>query len=167
MDELVDDRASLLQAQLRKATGLMRSELEVTTKDDPRALLHSSGNYVVPKVDLIAGMAGKKERRPFVEDNASVPAAGGATGAGRASIALPKELSCDLCHDMLRDAVVISCCGASYCDECIRQRLIGWSYSSLIRSRPPLQRLRASVRRASCRTAVPTRWSTTAMCVWP
>jgi len=52
---------------------------------------------------------GKKERPPFLpaplqkkEEESPVPA----------------ELICPLCKDMLNDAVVIPCCGNSYCDEC-------------------------------------------------
>ena len=31
---------------------------------------------------------------------------------------IPDELICLLCKDLLVDAVVIPCCGNSYCDEC-------------------------------------------------
>lgn len=29
-----------------------------------------------------------------------------------------EDLQCSLCHDLLRDAVMIPCCGNSFCDEC-------------------------------------------------
>ena len=31
---------------------------------------------------------------------------------------VPGELMCQLCEDLMVDAVVIPCCGNSYCDEC-------------------------------------------------
>ncbi len=31
---------------------------------------------------------------------------------------VPKELQCPMCKKLLHDAVVIPCCGTSYCDEC-------------------------------------------------
>jgi len=31
---------------------------------------------------------------------------------------IPKELQCSLCQDLLSDAVLIPCCGDSYCDDC-------------------------------------------------
>lgn len=43
----------------------------------------------------------------------------------RRRVQLPTEFRCEMCNDVLREAVLISCCGTSYCDECIRQRLIG------------------------------------------
>eukprot|EP00794_Sanderia_malayensis_P008958 gene8957-9912_t len=38
--------------------------------------------------------------------------------------AVPKELQCPMCKKLFHDAVVIPCCGTSYCDECIRNYLI-------------------------------------------
>lgn len=31
---------------------------------------------------------------------------------------IPDELICSLCRDLLTDAVMIPCCGNSFCDEC-------------------------------------------------
>jgi len=31
---------------------------------------------------------------------------------------IPGELLCLICNNLLTDAVVIPCCGNSYCDEC-------------------------------------------------
>lgn len=31
---------------------------------------------------------------------------------------MPEELLCGICHDLMSDAVVIPCCGNSYCDDC-------------------------------------------------
>jgi hypothetical protein len=31
---------------------------------------------------------------------------------------IPDDLKCSLCQDLLQDAVLIPCCGNSYCDEC-------------------------------------------------
>lgn len=32
---------------------------------------------------------------------------------------IPDELICSLCRDLLTDAVMIPCCGNSFCDECM------------------------------------------------
>eukprot|EP00112_Aurelia_sp_Birch-Aquarium-sp1_P009443 Seg2073.1 transcript_id=Seg2073.1/GoldUCD/mRNA.D3Y31 product="E3 ubiquitin-protein ligase RBBP6" protein_id=Seg2073.1/GoldUCD/D3Y31 len=37
---------------------------------------------------------------------------------------VPVELQCPMCKKLLHDAVLIPCCGTSYCDECIRNYLI-------------------------------------------
>ncbi|CAJ0954859.1 unnamed protein product, partial [Mesorhabditis belari] len=51
-------------ANTRKATGMTMDELLVTTADDPHALLHSSGRYVVPKMHHLAR---QQQKRPSVE----------------------------------------------------------------------------------------------------
>jgi len=38
-------------------------------------------------------------------------------------------LMCQLCNAMFRDAVAVPCCFATFCDECIRQELVGGSSS--------------------------------------
>lgn len=58
-----------------------------------------------------AYIKGKKERPPFVSF-------GDDYDDEKAEKIVPGELLCLLCKDLLTDAVVISCCGNSYCDEC-------------------------------------------------
>lgn len=31
---------------------------------------------------------------------------------------IPEDLLCTICKDLLTDAVMIPCCGNSFCDEC-------------------------------------------------
>jgi E3 ubiquitin-protein ligase RBBP6 len=31
---------------------------------------------------------------------------------------IPEELLCNLCSDLLTDALLVPCCANSYCDEC-------------------------------------------------
>lgn len=31
---------------------------------------------------------------------------------------IPEDLTCSLCQDLLTDAVMMPCCGNSFCDEC-------------------------------------------------
>jgi len=37
---------------------------------------------------------------------------------------VPSELRCPTCNNLLADAVLIPCCGTSYCDDCIRNYLL-------------------------------------------
>ena len=53
---------------------------------------------------------GKKERPPFIKSTSPVRTFEERT--------VPRDLTCSLCGDLLKDAVVIPCCGNSYCDEC-------------------------------------------------
>lgn len=36
----------------------------------------------------------------------------------------PEDLLCSICKGIFRDAVMIPCCGSSFCDECIRTALL-------------------------------------------
>ena len=31
---------------------------------------------------------------------------------------IPDELKCSMCSELMKDAVIIQCCGESFCDEC-------------------------------------------------
>ena len=66
---------------------------------------------------------GKKEKPPFIKSHSP---------ERRVSDEkmIPGELLCTLCSDLLSDAVVIPCCGNSYCDEC-KSVLIQATCSSL------------------------------------
>uniref|UniRef100_H2YGK4 RING-type domain-containing protein n=1 Tax=Ciona savignyi TaxID=51511 RepID=H2YGK4_CIOSA len=106
-----------LQKVYRHATGIPRSHMIEVTQKSKGAMLTTDGKYVVPFMDKKGYEVGKKERPPFVpqpevaeEEEEDEP--------------IPDELICLLCKDLLVDAVVIPCCGNSYCDECIRNALL-------------------------------------------
>jgi len=42
---------------------------------------------------------------------------------------IPEELMCNLCQDLLTDAVLVPCCADSYCDDC---ELFFYVYSMII-----------------------------------
>lgn len=33
-------------------------------------------------------------------------------------VVIPEDLLCNLCSDLLTDAIMMPCCGTSFCDEC-------------------------------------------------
>lgn len=37
---------------------------------------------------------------------------------------IPEDLICAICKGIFRDAVMIPCCGSSFCDECVRTALL-------------------------------------------
>lgn len=37
---------------------------------------------------------------------------------------IPEDLICSICKNIVQDAVMIPCCGSSFCDECIRTALL-------------------------------------------
>lgn len=74
----------------------------------------SSGGELVSKAVICsyreAYAQGKKERPPFVPREQS--------SSEDDADPIPDELLCPICNDLMTDAVVIPCCGNSYCDEC-------------------------------------------------
>ena len=55
-------------------------------------------------------MQGKKELPPFLQNDKPAEV--------RRQISIPKELRCPVCGDLVKEAVLIPCCGMSYCDDC-------------------------------------------------
>lgn len=64
-----------------------------------------------------AYIAGKKEKPPFVPLSAEEKAKAEAEQEELKKI-VPIELTCPVCKDLIKDAVVVNCCGNSGCDEC-------------------------------------------------
>lgn len=66
----------------------------------------------------------KKEKPPFfsTEIEPELP-----------KVEIPDDLKCSLCTNLLQDAVLIPCCGNSFCDECNFGRFLD-PYSSLLDS---------------------------------
>ncbi|KHN70660.1 E3 ubiquitin-protein ligase RBBP6 [Toxocara canis] len=93
----------------RRTTGITMDELMETTADDPLAMLHPSGKFVVPIMHWKARQQKKTELSRAPEPDNRV---------------IPPELRCPLCSQLLRDAVLTTCCGDSFCAECVQQRLL-------------------------------------------
>ncbi|CAB1438794.1 unnamed protein product [Pleuronectes platessa] len=79
-------------------------------------MLTISGEYAVPAIDAEAYTQGKKEHPPFVPHDQS--------SSEDDSGPIPQEFMCPICNDVMTNAVVIPCCGYSYCDLCIRMALM-------------------------------------------
>uniref|UniRef100_UPI00359014E9 E3 ubiquitin-protein ligase RBBP6 isoform X2 n=1 Tax=Myxine glutinosa TaxID=7769 RepID=UPI00359014E9 len=111
------DKAPEMIARIKKSTGIPLSFM--VEVDDPHvkgAMLTSTGKYAIPTIDAEAYALGKKEKPPFVQ--------GSSSSSSEEEDPVPDELLCLLCKDLMSDAVVIPCCGNSYCDECIRTALL-------------------------------------------
>ncbi|XP_055008893.1 E3 ubiquitin-protein ligase RBBP6 isoform X2 [Boleophthalmus pectinirostris] len=100
--------------KIKKSTGIPRSFM--VQVDDPSikgAMLTNTGHYAIPAIDAEFYAADKK-KPPTQESPAEDPS----------DSVIPDELLCLICKDLLNDAVVIPCCGNSYCDDCIRSALL-------------------------------------------
>lgn len=94
---------------IKKSTGIPHSFMvPVEGPQVPGAMMMSNGQYAVPALDYQA----YSQKNP-------APAA---TSAPKPEI--PEDLLCSICSDLLTDAVMIPCCGNSFCDECIRGVLL-------------------------------------------
>ena len=103
----------------RMATGIPRSQMVNAKPGDPGALAVGGGSYAVPAVDRKAYAEGKKELPPFAEKPPDAAPASGITTND-----IPAELLCPICRDIMSDASLITCCGNSFCDDCIREKLL-------------------------------------------
>lgn len=101
----------------KRSTGIPRSFMVSVNADQKGALLTSSGDYAVPIIDFKAYKEVKKEKPPFSPNNESDKEI-------VVSLEIPQDLKCNLCQNLLQDAVLIPCCGNSFCDECIRSLLL-------------------------------------------
>ncbi|RWS24695.1 E3 ubiquitin-protein ligase RBBP6-like protein [Leptotrombidium deliense] len=102
--------------EIKRSTGIPRSFMIPASADQKGALLTASGEYAVPIIDHEAYKEVKKEKPPFMSNNESENT--------ELDAEIPETLQCMLCRDLLQDAVLIHCCGSSYCDECIRTNLL-------------------------------------------
>ncbi|XP_055932173.1 E3 ubiquitin-protein ligase RBBP6-like isoform X2 [Argiope bruennichi] len=101
---------------VKRSTGIPRSFMvPVDGPEHKGALLTSSGDYAVPLIDHQAYKEVKKEKPPFVPQDEPI---------AEPEAEVPEELLCMVCKDLLQDAVLIPCCGNSFCDECVRQVLL-------------------------------------------
>ncbi|KRY16011.1 E3 ubiquitin-protein ligase RBBP6 [Trichinella patagoniensis] len=106
---------------VKRTTGIPKNELLETTPDDPQAMMTSIGTFAVPVLHKNAFLIGKKEK-PFISEEDE---SHGKPAETSEKEPLPTELLCSLCDNILKDAVVIPCCGFSFCDQCIRKHLLG------------------------------------------
>ena len=118
-----ENRRGVAGGNVRMATGIPRSQMVNAQLGDPGALAVGAGGYAVPAVDRHAYAVGKKEIPPFGEDAAAAAAAAAAAPAAEPA-EVPAELLCPLCRDLMVEASLITCCGNSFCDDCIREKLL-------------------------------------------
>ncbi|XP_077940225.1 uncharacterized protein LOC120827758 isoform X2 [Gasterosteus aculeatus] len=114
---IIGDKNCDAPARIKKSTGIPRSFMvEVDDPNTKGAMLTNCGRYAIPSIDIAAYAIGKKERPPFVAQEQPK--------SEEEEEPVPEELLCGICHDLMSDAVVIPCCGNSYCDDCIRSALL-------------------------------------------
>ncbi|XP_017768418.1 PREDICTED: E3 ubiquitin-protein ligase RBBP6 isoform X2 [Nicrophorus vespilloides] len=98
------------QIEIKKSTGIPRSFM--VPVDGPQvqgAMMTPYGSYAVPALD----------HQTYTQKQNPAPAPPPVQKTD-----IPEDLLCSICSDLLTDAVMIPCCGNSFCDECIRGILL-------------------------------------------
>uniref|UniRef100_A0A8C0F8D8 RBBP6 ligase n=1 Tax=Bubo bubo TaxID=30461 RepID=A0A8C0F8D8_BUBBB len=112
--------------RLKKSMGIPRSFMvEVEDPNTKGAMLTKTGKYAIPIINAEAYARGKKEKPPFLPEQPSSSSPSSSSSSSSSSDdPIPEELLCFICKEIMTEAVIIPCCGNSYCDECIRTALL-------------------------------------------
>lgn len=114
--------------RIKRTTGIPRSFLKVIEEPKNAVKAGTGGLMVTPKGDIVVAQADSSSWDKHVAKAATTIGLG-ASSAGDLmdwydSIPVPKHLQCPICNGILREATITPCCGASFCDECIRVHLM-------------------------------------------
>ncbi|RZC32431.1 E3 ubiquitin-protein ligase RBBP6 [Asbolus verrucosus] len=95
--------------EIKKSTGIPLSFMvPVEGPQVQGAMMTPNGSYAVPVLDHQTYTQKQTAPAPVQEVKPEIP----------------EDLLCSICSDLLTDAVMIPCCGNSFCDECIRSFLL-------------------------------------------
>ena len=115
---LISNANSYSETPRKRPKGIPSTMLEIIPEDTidkhnfkEGVYVNRKGDFVIPIVDKIA----MKKRLNSSSKSVFSPIS---------QRCIPNELQCKLCYKVFTDAVVIHCCGNSFCDECIRTFLI-------------------------------------------
>uniref|UniRef100_A0AC34PUF7 E3 ubiquitin-protein ligase RBBP6 n=1 Tax=Panagrolaimus sp. JU765 TaxID=591449 RepID=A0AC34PUF7_9BILA len=104
---------------VRRTTGIPNEELMETTPDDPQAMLHPSGRFVIPIMHYKA-----REARRLQEEQRKVGILPTDSKTKQEKKEDPPHLKCPLCNNLFNDAVTAICCGQNFCSDCIQQKMV-------------------------------------------
>ncbi|RDD42076.1 E3 ubiquitin-protein ligase RBBP6 [Trichoplax sp. H2] len=99
--------------RLKRPTGIPKSFLQVVDKSDGVTVMTSAGQFAISSSSEKVASKNEWDGKPVVQVRREVN-----------KKEVPPELLCGICNRLCVDAVVIPCCGASFCDDCIRNHLL-------------------------------------------
>uniref|UniRef100_A0A0K0EJZ0 DWNN domain-containing protein n=1 Tax=Strongyloides stercoralis TaxID=6248 RepID=A0A0K0EJZ0_STRER len=105
----------------KRTTGIPTEDLMETTKDDPMAMLHPSGKYVIPIMHWKARNEKNSQIGTSTEAQGKVKEE---EEEKKSKNDLPSELVCPLCNSLFVDAVLTYCCGNTFCADCLTKIII-------------------------------------------
>jgi hypothetical protein len=108
--------------RIKRTTGIPRSFLKVIDAPKDAVKSGTGGLMVTPKGDIVVAQADSSTWDQHMAKAAT--ALGGDILDLYDSIPAPDYAQCPLCQGLMREATITPCCGASFCDECIRGHLL-------------------------------------------
>ncbi|XP_046854784.1 E3 ubiquitin-protein ligase RBBP6-like isoform X2 [Xenia sp. Carnegie-2017] len=101
--------------KIRRTTGIPKSFLRPAEKPGQKGalLVPETGEHAVPIVDHIAYEQAALKKRPAA-----------ISSQAENEKPVPPEYFCPLCKNIMKNAVVVPCCGESFCDNCIEKYLL-------------------------------------------
>ena len=112
---------------LKIAKGIPKSFQIPAEKGHKFAMMTADGSYVVSVIDHKAAQVVKKDKQIFLdedEDDLNKAKQKGDDGANSSSVKIPSELKCPYGDHIMKDAVLVPCCGHFVCcDSCIREKI--------------------------------------------
>lgn len=102
-------------------SGIPKTNLRPAQPGDKFAMLGPDG-YVVSEIEQKAAQIKKKDKPSFMDEDDESK---GEFDASSATVSkIPQELKCPYGEHLLKDAVIIPCCGHFVCcDQCIREKI--------------------------------------------
>ncbi|KAJ8662392.1 hypothetical protein O0I10_002086 [Lichtheimia ornata] len=106
--------------RIKRTTGIPRSFLKVIEEPKNAVKSGTGGLMVTPKGDLVVAQADSSTWDKHVaKSNLGTSTAGDLLDL-YGSILVVDHLRCPICEGLFREATITPCCGATFCDECIR-----------------------------------------------
>ena len=113
-----------LDDRLKFPSGIPKAKMRPAAPDDKFAMLGPDG-YVVPVIEYNVSKIVKKDKEMFLEEdeNENKKLNSNFTTESKGA-KYPPELKCPLGDHMMKDAVLVPCCGHFICcDECIKSKI--------------------------------------------
>ncbi|CAO3672611.1 unnamed protein product [Rhizopus microsporus] len=119
--------------RIKRTTGIPRSFLKVIEEPKNAVKAGTGGLMVTSKGDIVVAQADSTAWDKHVAKAATTIGLGSSSAGDLTdwyeSIPAPDHLKCTICQGLLRDASITPCCGASFCDDCIRVHMMDHDFA--------------------------------------
>ncbi|KAI9274226.1 DWNN domain-containing protein [Sporodiniella umbellata] len=119
--------------RIKRTTGIPRSFLKVIEEPKTAVKAGTGGLMVTPKGDIVVAQADSSTWDKHVAKAATTLGLGSSSAGDLMdwydTIPIPDHLKCTICEGLLRDASITPCCGASFCDDCIRVHMMDHDFA--------------------------------------